>query len=166
MQTLFAFGWVPPAVTALGGGRVTAACPTSPRMSQAAGMDMVRGRADETPSFRQLLAPLTPSSCKGDVQVDPLCKRSYGAQAEIRSKTPKCCGEARQEPAFSICKEPPGLGTPGQAASEDWERRVKLPAFFLPIPQAEDPSDLGCTQRWRGGCSWQWAAGWLGRAGL
>lgn len=44
---------------------------------------------------------------------------------------------------FSICKEPPGLGTPEQAASEDWGRRDNLPAFFLPIPQAEGPSDLG-----------------------
>lgn len=67
-------------------------------------MDTVHGCAAETPLAGQLLAPETSSSGKGDVQVDPLGKRSYGTQAEIRSKTPKCCGEARQESASAFAR--------------------------------------------------------------
>lgn len=67
---------------------------------------------------------------------------------------------------FRVCREPPGVGTPGQAASEERGRRDGLPAFFLPSPQAEDPGPPRSTRRWQWGLSGSvgcWTAG-QGRA--
>lgn len=123
---------------------------------------MVHGCAAGTPLARQVLAPLTSSSCRVG---DPLCQGSSRAQAEIRNRTEKCGGQTRQEFAFSICREPVGLDTPRQTVSRGWGHRETLPGFFLPIPEVEDPMTWVAPTTWHRGLV-AVAAGWLGRAGL
>lgn len=156
-----AFGRVTVAVTAWQGGGTRL-----PHLPQAAGTDVVHGCAAGTPLARQVLAPLTSSSCQGAVWGIPFARAVAGHRQRTanRNRTAKCGGQTRQEFAFSTCREPAGLDTPRQAVSGDWGHRETLPGFFLPIPQAEDPVTWAAPTCGTGD-SWQWLLdGWVGLA--